>query len=48
MSQDESEYLSVTDDCGRPRNRFWRFENELRVDPKGEDVVKVVDDARDE
>ena len=48
MSQDESEYLSVTDDCGRPRNRFWRFKNKLRVDPKGEDVVKVVDDARDE
>ena len=48
MNQDESEYLSVTDDCGRPRNRFWRFENKLWVDAKGEDVVEVIDDARDE
>ena len=48
MSQDESEYLSVTNDCSRPWNRFRRFENKLRVDAKGKDVVEVVDDARDE
>ena len=41
-------YLSITNDCSRPRHRCRSFNEKSRVDSEGKDVVEVVDEADDE